>query len=675
MGLADFTNSIITRDGFSNTFKKFDNSVQGSARGLDKLGGVMSGGGLGMLFGATAGVAGAVAIGKMAFSLGELGAQSLTTKTSFESLMRSVGQSTQLLDQLKSAAGGTISEMRLMQLTNTALAGSSREMGAAFAAAVPKLIEGARAAALLNPSLGDAEFMFQSLITGIKRGSPMLIDNTGITLKLGEATEAYAAQLGKSVEALTSQERSIAILRATLTGADTLIQQAGGNLNSMTSDIQSATVAVEELKTAFGELAAPAVAGIAGPFADVLDSARITLFGSEIEKARDKVDTLWASQQKITDSDLPQWLKDAYMAAERFTSGGVGPALVALQAMQAPLQNARRLTSEYSSTATIAAAQIGTLTFSLRQAKEAAAGLGGAMGGLPADYKAGLNSAFGQVYGQGSAIPAGEADAMYSSYARQYAQLELDKTSISRAEYTRRKADLDAALSDQIGSYRKFSSEVGSIASDTSDDLKSKISGALRPTFDLSGLTGGLLGGMGGDAFDEAYKRLAAVALRPQEELAKHAGDWAGTFEQAGLTGLTPEEAQARAKELVEAYSKGLDFSLIDREAIKDSVRQAIRAEELYNTIVDEIYSEMDKEKPKLAQAGTNIGNQLNRAATATVQSGAAAYVGAWLDVLEPGMIARLDARYRRTGQMPRHRRLRWTINRSRRLALWPPYC
>lgn len=654
MALADFRNAIITQDKFSQTFNKFDRSVAASGRGLDKLGGIMSGGGLGMLFGATAGVAGAIAIGKMAWSLGELGAQSLTTKTSFESLMRSVGQSTQLLDQLKSAAGGTVTEMKLMQLTNTALAGSTGALSTEMAGALPKLLEAGRAAALLNPSLGDAEFMFQSLITGIKRGSPMLIDNTGITLKLGEATEAYAAQLGKSVEALTSQERSIAILRATLAGADTLIQQAGGNLNSMTSDIQSATVAVEELKTAFGELAAPAVAGIAGPFADVLDSARITLFGSEIEKARDKVDTLWASQQKITDSDLPQWLKDAYMAAERFTSGGVGPALVALQAMQAPIQNARRLTSEYGSAATIAAANIGTLTFSLRQAKEAAMGLGGSMGGLPADYKAGLNSAFGQVYGQGSAIPAGEADAMYSGYARQYAQLELDKTTISRQEYTRRKADLDAALNDQIGSYRKFSSAASSSVSDIGnayDDIKSKIGTALAPTFDLSGLTGGLLGGMGGDAFDEAYKRLAAVALRPQEELAKHAGDWAGTFEQAGLTGLTPEEAQARAKELVEAYSKGLDFSLIDREAIKDSVRQAIRAEELYNTIVDEIYAEMGKEKPKLAQAGASVGNQLNRAMTATVTSGASAYLGAWLDVLEPGMIARLDARYRRTGQ------------------------
>ena len=650
MALNDFRFSIVAQDKFGQTFRRLDQGVQTSARGLDKLGGIVTGGGLGMLFGATAGVAGAIAIGKMAWNMGELGAQSLTTKTSFESLMRSVGQSTQLLDQLKSAAGGTVTEMKLMQLTNTALAGSTGALSTEMAGALPKLLEAGRAAALLNPSLGDAEFMFQSLITGIKRGSPMLIDNTGITLKLGEATEAYAASMGKSSEELTSQERSIAILRATLTGADTLIQQAGGNLNSMTSDIQSATVAVEELKTAFGELAAPAVAGIAGPFADVLDSARITLFGSEIEKARDKVDTLWASQQKITDSDLPQWLKDAYMAAERFTSGGVGPALVALQAMQAPLQNARRLTSEYSSTATIAAAQIGTLTFSLRQAKEAAAGLGGAMGGLPADYKAGLNSAFEQVYGQGSAIPAGEADAMYSGYARQYAQLELDKTTISRQEYTRRKADLDAALSDQIGSYRKFSSDVGGIATDMSDDLKSKIGSALRPTFDLSGLTGGALGGVGGDAFDEAYKRLAAVALRP-EELQIHAGDWASTFEQAGLTGLTPEEAQARAKELVEAYSKGLDFSLIDREAIKDSVRQAIRAEELYNTIVDEIYAEMGKEKPKLAQAGASVGNQLNRAMTATVTSGASAYLGAWLDVLEPGMIARLDARYRRTGQ------------------------
>jgi hypothetical protein len=274
------------------------------------------------------------------------------------------------------------------------------------------------------------------------------------------------------------------------------------------------------------------------------------------------------------------------------------------------------------------------------------------MAGLPADYKAGLSGAFGQVYGMGSDIPMAEANALYSGYARQYAQLELDKTRISVQEYTRRKADLDAALSDQLAIYRKFASDAsGSVSSvgDAYDDLKSRISGALRPTFDLSGLTGGAMGGAMGDTFDEAYKRLAAVALRP-EELQIHAGDWADTFEKAGLTGLSPEEAQQRARELVEAYSKGLDFSLIDREKIKDSVRQAIKAEEIYNTIVDEIYAEMGKENVKLNSAGTSLGNQLNKATTAAVKAGASDYVGAWLDVLEPAMVRRLAERDRRSG-------------------------
>lgn len=666
MALSDFKNSIITQDKFSQTFNKFDRSVQGSARGLDKLGGILSGGGLGMLFGATAGVAGAMAIGRTAFELGNLGAQSLTTKASFSSLMQSVGQSTRLLEELKTAAGGTMTELQLMQQTNTALAGASGNLASEMGAALPKLLEAGRAAALLNPSLGDANFMFQSLVTGIKRGSPMLIDNTGITLKIGEATEAYAASIGKSVTELTAQERSIAILRGTLEGADRLIEQTGGNLDGMASSAGKAKVAWEELKTAIGESLAPTTSSVQVEAANIMQGITAALRGDELTLARQELarmeeqyrlasnagDSFLGTLQRLIYGEQAQ--RDA-LDQSRQEIATQRDEIVRLERELIGYENAsegaRFASGRFGASATLAAANIGTLTFSLRQAKEAAAGLGGAMGGLPAEYKAGLNSAFGQVYGMGSAIPQGEADALYSNYTRQYAQLELDKSTITRAEYTRRKADLDASLNDQLSSYRKFSSDVGSIATSTSDDLKSKIGSALTPTFDLSGLTGGLLGGMGGDAFDEAYKRLAAVALRP-EELQIHAQDWGDTFAQAGLTGMSPEDAQAEATRLVEAYSKGLDFSLIDREAIKDSVRQAIRAEELYNTIVDEIYAEMGKEKPKLAQAGASVGNQLNRAMTATVTSGASAYVGAWLDVLEPGMIARLDARYRRTGQM-----------------------
>lgn len=666
MALSDFKNSIITQDKFSQTFNKFDRSVQGSARGLDKLGGILSGGGLGMLFGATAGVAGAMAIGRTAFELGNLGAQSLTTKASFSSLMQSVGQSTRLLEELKTAAGGTMTELQLMQQTNTALAGASGNLASEMGAALPKLLEAGRAAALLNPSLDDANFMFQSLVTGIKRGSPMLIDNTGITLKIGEATEAYAASIGKSVTELTAQERSLAILRGTLEGADRLIEQTGGNLDGMASSAGKAKVAWEELKTAIGESLAPTTSSVQVEAANIMQGITAALRGDELTLARQELarmeeqyrlasnagDSFLGTLQRLIYGEQAQ--RDA-LEQSRNEITAQRNEIIRLERELIGYENAsegaRFASGRFGASATIAAANIGTLTFALRQAKEAAAGLGGAMGGLPAEYKAGLNSAFGQVYGMGSAIPQGEADKIYSGYARAYAQLELDRSAISRAEYTRRKADLDAALADQLASYRSFGTSVAAVATDAGDAIKSKISNALTPTFDLSGLTGGALGGQMGDTFDEAYKRLAAVALRPQEELAKHAGDWASTFEQAGLTGLTPEDAQARAKELVEAYSKGLDFSLIDREAIKDSVRQAIRAEELYNTIVDEIYAEMGKEKPKLAQAGASVGNQLNRAMTATVTSGASAYLGAWLDVLEPGMIARLDARYRRTGQ------------------------
>jgi len=139
MGLADFKNSIVTKDQFSQTFNKFDRSVQTSARGLDKLGGVLSSGGLGTLFAGMAGAAGIAAITKTAFALGDLGAQSLTTKASFDSLMRSVGLSTGLLDQLKAASGGTMTEMALMQQTNTALAGSTGQLSSEMAAALPKL--------------------------------------------------------------------------------------------------------------------------------------------------------------------------------------------------------------------------------------------------------------------------------------------------------------------------------------------------------------------------------------------------------------------------------------------------------------------------------------------------------------------------------------------------------
>lgn len=662
MALSDFRNAIITEDKFSATFSKFDRTVQGSARGLDRLGNVVSGGGLGMLLGGAAGVAGAVAIGKTVWSLGELGAQSLTTKASYDSLMRSVGQSPALLDQLTRAAGGTVTEMKLMQLTNTALAGSTGALSTEMAGALPKLLEAGRAAALLNPSLGDAEYMFQSLITGIKRGSPMLIDNTGIVLKLGEANEAYAASIGKTVEELTSQERSIAILRATLEGADTLIAQVGGNLDNMASDIQSSAVAVADFKAAVGELIAPAVASTASRAALEIRGLTAALNGNATELAAVEMERLTRQYEQFSQMATRTATDERNKAIlMQQTAERMAALRVEMQASNAPIQNAARLAAEYRTETLAASDASGVFTGNLSALIQTARGGNAAMQALVSQIGA-VSAASARagrytgLLGSVDVLSIGQYTALTNARIAQERALNVQ---VAAGTMTQMQADYQLAVYDRrmnehVQSLRSATRETDTYSAAVTDagasydSLKQRISTALRPTFDLSGLTGGALGAVGGNAFDEAYKRLAAVALRP-EELQTHAGDWGDTFAQAGLTGLSPEEAQQRARELVEAYSKGLDFSLIDREAIKDSVRQAIKAEELYQSVVDEIYAEMNKANPKAGQAGYALGTQINAGVLEAAKTGGAAYNSALAEAVSPyvaRILAQQAARY-----------------------------
>lgn len=325
-----------------------------------------------------------------------------------------------------------------------------------------------------------------------------------------------------------------------------------------------------------------------------------------------------------------------------------------LQAIQAPIQNAARLTLEYGGAADQAATASATFSDQLAGLIATARGGGAAMQSL-IGYINGVTAAAGATGSTRAFL--GGVD-VFSQ--QQYMTVTQDRINLERALnvqvaagiLTQAQADyqlatFDQRVNDHIGTLRSQATAMGSVSS-SYDDLKSKIGSALTPTFDLSGLTGGVLGGMGGDTFDEAYKRLAAVALRP-EELQIHAGDWASTFEQAGLTGLTPEDAQARAKELVEAYSKGLDFSLIDREAIKDSVRQAIKAEELYQSVVDEIYAEMGKPNPKAKGAGEALGKQINEGVLIAAKGGGSAYNNALAEAVSPyvaRILAQQAARY-----------------------------
>ena len=203
---------------------------------------------------------------QQAFEFGAEGAAINQTTESFNRMIGVIGASPDILERLRTASQGTVSDLKLMSSTQSLLAGASDEMARTMADAAPRILEIAKAANKANPTIGETTFLYESLMTGIKRGSPMLIDNTGLTLKLGAANETMAKALGKSAEQLSAEEQKQALLNEVMRAGDQLIRQVGGSTDSQTDAFKRLNVSIEELankgKTALAPFLADAAAGL-----------------------------------------------------------------------------------------------------------------------------------------------------------------------------------------------------------------------------------------------------------------------------------------------------------------------------------------------------------------------------------------------------------------------------
>jgi hypothetical protein len=154
-----------------------------------------------------------------------------------------------LLKQLTSASRGAIAQVDLMKVANRALIAG----GADIANSLPRLLEIARASSLATGQ--DMAFAYDSLIKGIVRASPKLIDNADIYLKIGDAVGEYAASIGKTVPQLNAQERQIAVLNAVLREGDKFITQMGLSSTMTAEELKNLPAALKDVSVALGELA------------------------------------------------------------------------------------------------------------------------------------------------------------------------------------------------------------------------------------------------------------------------------------------------------------------------------------------------------------------------------------------------------------------------------------
>lgn len=175
---------------------------------------------------ALAAAAAVVGIGVAFIKLGERGAALTGVADSFDRLAASVNlNSKSLLADLRAASNGTIADFDLIKGANNALVGQVGEFGQAFGRSLPKLLEVARASARATGQ--DVNFLYESIVTGIKRGSPLILDNLGILVNATAANKKYAESIGVSAESLTDEQKKLAYLNATLEAGAKIVDAMG----------------------------------------------------------------------------------------------------------------------------------------------------------------------------------------------------------------------------------------------------------------------------------------------------------------------------------------------------------------------------------------------------------------------------------------------------------------
>ena len=192
----------------------------------------------------------AVAItAKKAWDFTEEAAKFKQSTEAFNSMVASMGRNAEVeLGRINAAAAGLIDK-------KTVVEASARAMSLGIPIEkVAELMEVARARARdMGISTTQA---FNDIVTGIGRGSPMILDNLGLILKVGDANEAYAKSLDKTAKELTSQEKKLAILHAVLDAGQESRDRHNLTTKTMAENMEAAKAAVVNLKLAIGGLLA-----------------------------------------------------------------------------------------------------------------------------------------------------------------------------------------------------------------------------------------------------------------------------------------------------------------------------------------------------------------------------------------------------------------------------------
>jgi len=255
--------------------KKLELIITAKDQASQKLGGIGKAlGGLGRVAGI--GAAGLVAAGAgMGAALGKLAIDAAPLENislSFENIAGQAGyMGDEMLDALQKSSAGLITNRDLMTSFNKA----AQLVGQDFAVQLPGAME---YLSKVSAATGqDMNFMMDSLVTGVGRMSPMILDNLGIQVALSEATARASEMFGVEADQLTKAQQQAGMM-------DVVMQKLAENTAAMPEVAGSSAAAFGQIATTMQNLkdqVGLALLPVLGPLAEHL-GALATEYGPQV---------------------------------------------------------------------------------------------------------------------------------------------------------------------------------------------------------------------------------------------------------------------------------------------------------------------------------------------------------------------------------------------------------
>lgn len=198
------------------------------------------------------------ALGSSVIALSQDAASLIPIKEGFDAIADASGASADaMIEALRKKSNYMIKDSELMKSYTLA----SQLVGDEFANQLPDAMGYlGKVAAATGQDMG---YMMDSLVKGVGRMSPMILDNLGIQVNMNQATADYAETLGKSAKELTKTEKQTALMNQVLEK----LGENTKNLSESTDPFKQLSATMETLKErvsmSVGEVVLPLVSKLA----------------------------------------------------------------------------------------------------------------------------------------------------------------------------------------------------------------------------------------------------------------------------------------------------------------------------------------------------------------------------------------------------------------------------